>query len=226
MTAGDARFDVPRYTRVEASLHLGVPLTTLGQWLRSPALEAAADGRGEVTISFAGLVEIHVLRQLRLAGLSLHRIEEAVRTLRERDGVHHPLAWRGVGHDGRDLLVRSGSGWERVRDRQRGLVAVPWQEPAAIGWADDDYAASLRLLVYAGVDVVVDPTRADGHPVVNDVQVEDVVDQVRTGAPYEEIAAKYGLAGVELEALVRVHLRPPLTRRHRGGGQNQPLEYG
>ena len=73
----DPRFDLPLYTRAEVALQLGLPATTLGDWLRSGALEAVSGGRGEPTITFAGLVETHMLRQLRYAGLSLQAIGEA-----------------------------------------------------------------------------------------------------------------------------------------------------
>jgi hypothetical protein len=101
----DPRFDLPLYTRADVALHLGLPATTLGDWLRSGALEAVTGGRGEPTITFAGLVETHMLRELRYAGLSLQAIGEAALALRSRAGRHYPLAWSGLAHDGRDLLV-------------------------------------------------------------------------------------------------------------------------
>ena len=78
----DPRFDLPLYTRAEVALHLGLPATTLGDWLRSGALEARSGSRGEPTITFAGLVETHMLRHLRQAGLSLQAIGEAALALR------------------------------------------------------------------------------------------------------------------------------------------------
>lgn len=78
----DPRFDLPLYTRAEVALHLGLPATTLGDWLRSGALEAGRGGRGEPTIAFAGLLETHMLRHLRRTGLSLHAIGEAAIALR------------------------------------------------------------------------------------------------------------------------------------------------
>jgi uncharacterized protein (DUF433 family) len=216
----DPRFDLPLYTRAEVALHLGLPATTLGDWLRSGALEAGSGGRGEPTITFAGLVETHMLRHLRRTGLSLHAIGEAAVALRSRAGQHYPLAWSGLAHDGRDLLVEIAAegrdaGWERIRDSQGGFPGVLRRGSAAIGWADDGYAGTLRLVIYHDIDVIVDPARSYGRPMVDDVPVEDVIDEVRTGASYREIAAKFHLEDFEVEALVRPHIRPPAFRKPR-----------
>ncbi|TCO38689.1 hypothetical protein EV646_12064 [Kribbella antiqua] len=125
----DPRFDLPVYTRAEVALHLGLPATTLGDWLRSRALEARQGGRGEPTITFAGLVDTHMLRQLRRTGLSLQAIGEAAVALRSRAGRRYPLAWSGLAHDGRDLLIEIAAegreqGWERIRDSQGGFPGV------------------------------------------------------------------------------------------------------
>ncbi len=218
----DRRFDLPLYTRAEVALQLGLPATTLGDWLRSGALEAGSGGRGEPTITFAGLVETHMLRHLRHAGLSLQAIGEAAVALRSRAGRRYPLAWSGLAHDGRDLLIEIAAegreqGWERIRDSQGGLPGVLRRGSAAIGWADDGYAGTLRLVIYRDIDVIVDPERAHGQPIVDgsDVHVEDVVDHVRTGSSYREIGTKFGLEDFEVEALVRPHIRPPAFRKTR-----------
>jgi uncharacterized protein (DUF433 family) len=216
----DPRFELALYTRAEVALHLGLPATTLGDWLRSGALEAGSGGRGEPMITFAGLVETHMLRHLRRTGLSLQAIGEAAVALRSRAGRHYPLAWSGLAHDGRDLLVEIAAegreaGWERIRDSQGGFPGVLRRGSAAIGWADDGYAGTLRLVIYHDIDVIVDPARSYGRPMVDDVHVEDVIDEVRTGASYREIAAKFNLEDFEVEALVRPHIRPPAFRKAR-----------
>ncbi|HWD79233.1 MAG TPA: hypothetical protein VG497_10125 [Kribbella sp.] len=225
----DPRFDLPLYTRAEVALHLGLPATTLGDWLRSGALEARSGGRGEPTITFAGLVETHMLRHLRRTGLSLHAIGEAAVALRSRAGRRYPLAWSGLAHDGRDLLVEIAAegreaGWERIRDSQGGFPGVLRRGSAAIGWSDDGYAGTLRLVIYHDIDVIVDPTRAYGRPLVGDVPVEDVIDEVRTGASYRDIATKFNLEDFEVEALVRPHIRPPAFRKlHQPNAQPEAL---
>jgi uncharacterized protein (DUF433 family) len=188
----------------------------------SGKLESVSGGRGEPTITFAGLVETHMLRHLRHAGLSLQAIGEAAVALRSRAGRRYPLAWSGLAHDGRDLLIEIAAegrdqGWERIRDSQGGLPGVLRRGSAAIGWSDDAYAATLRLVIYHDIDVTVDPNRSYGQPLVegSDIHVEDIIDQVRTGASYRDIATKFHLEGFEVEALVRPHIRPPASRKPR-----------
>ncbi|TDC23782.1 DUF433 domain-containing protein [Kribbella albertanoniae] len=226
----DPRFDRPLYTRAEVALHLGLPATTLGDWLRSGALAAGSGGRGEPTITFAGLVETHMLRQLRRTGLSLQAIGEAAVALRSRAGRQYPLAWAGLAHDGRDLLIEIAAegreaGWERIRDSQGGLPGVLRRGSAAIGWSDDGYAATLRLVIYHDIDVIVDPSQSRGQPVIagSGIRVEDVLDRIRTGASYREIASKFDLEDFEVEALVRPHIRPPAFRRSPSAEPQDPL---
>ncbi len=226
----DPRFDRPLYTRAEVALHLGLPATTLGDWLRSGALAAGSGGRGEPTITFAGLVETHMLRQLRRTGLSLQAIGEAALALRSRAGRQYPLAWSGLAHDGRDLLIEIAAegreaGWERIRDSQGGLPGVLRRGSAAIGWSDDGYAATLRLVIYHDIDIIVDPSQSRGRPVIagSGIRVEDVLDRIRTGASYREIATKFDLDDFEVEALVRPHIRPPAFRRSPSAEPQDPL---
>lgn len=226
----DLRFERPLYTRAEVALHLGLPATTLGDWLRSGALAAGSGGRGEPTITFAGLVETHMLRQLRRTGLSLQAIGEAAVALRSRAGRKYPLAWSGLAHDGRDLLIEIAAegreaGWERIRDSQGGLPGVLRRGSAAIGWSDDGYAATLRLVIYHDIDVIVDPSQSRGQPVIagSGIRVEDVLDRIRTGATYREIATKFDLEDFEVEALVRPHIRPPAFRRSRSAEPQDAL---
>jgi uncharacterized protein (DUF433 family) len=145
---------------------------------------------------------------------------EAAVALRSRAGRRYPLAWSGLAHDGRDVLLEIAAegreqGWERIRDSQGGFPGVLRRGSAAIGWSDDGYAGTLRLVIYHDIDVIVDPARSFGRPMVGDVQVEDVINQVRAGTPYRDIATKFNLEDFEVEALVRPHIRPPAFHKPR-----------
>ena len=210
----DPRFDLPIFTRADTSTHLGLSPSTLGYWLRTGALDAAEARPGEASMTFASVVEAHMLRQLRDAGLSLQAIRDAAIRLRLDAGRPHPLAWRRIAHDGRDLLMEiSAEGrdpsWERIRDSQGGLAGVVEVGLESVGWAPDDYANRLRLMTYQGADVIVDPRFSFGQPILErvGVRVEDVVDLARAGEPYQLIADEFGIETAEVEALVRPHIR-------------------
>jgi uncharacterized protein (DUF433 family)/DNA-binding transcriptional MerR regulator len=210
----DPRFDLPIFTRAETSTHLGLSPSTLGYWLRTGALDATQARPGEATMTFASVVETHMLRQLRDAGLSLQAIRDAAIRLRRDAGRPHPLAWRRIAHDGRDLLMEiSAEGrdpsWERIRDSQGGLAGVVEIGLESVGWAPDDYANRLRLMTYQGAEVIVDPRFSFGQPILErvGVRVEDIVDLARAGEPYQLIADEFGIETAEVEALVRPHIR-------------------
>lgn len=211
----DPRFDLPIFTRAETAMHLGLPSSTLGYWLRTDALRATPSQRpGDATITFATTVEAHMLRQLRSAGLSLQAIRDAAVKLRTEAGRPYPLAWRGLAHDGRDLLSQIAAegedpSWERIRDSQSGLPGVVELGLKSVSWAPDDYASRLRLVAYLGADVIVDPRFSFGQPILDrvGVRVEDVVDLARAGESYQVIADEFGIRTAEVEAVVRPHIR-------------------
>jgi uncharacterized protein (DUF433 family) len=167
-----------------------------------------------VIVPFISLVEAHILKQLRDAGLSLRAIRDATKSLREELSLPFPLAWRGLAHDGTDLLRDIAAqdedpSWERIRDRQGGIQGVVDLGLQPIEWAPDDYARSLKLVAYKGADVVVDPQFSFGQPILErtGVRVEDVVDLARAGEPYRVIADEFGIDTSEVEALIRPHIR-------------------
>ena len=229
----DPRFDLPLYTRAEVALQLGLPPTTLGDWLRSGALEAGSGGRGEPTITFAGLVETHMLRQLRHGRASPCR-----RSAKPQSRCDHAPggATRSPGpalaYDGRDLLIEI-----TAEGREAGLGAHPRQpgrpprRPAA--WISRDRLVRRRVRRDApaghlprhrrdrGPRTSPRPARSSKAPTSPS---KDVVDHVRTGSSYREIATKFALEDYEVEALVRPHIRPPAVRKARHApARAQPL---
>ncbi|MFI7059657.1 DUF433 domain-containing protein [Kribbella sp. NPDC050124] len=211
----DPRFDLPILTRAETASHLDLPPSTLGYWVKTRALHIVERPRAsDASITFASLVETHMLRQLRQSGLSLGAIRDAAIRLRTELDRPYPLAWRRIAHDGRDLLAEiaaegEGASWERIRDSQGGLPGVVELGLKSVEWAPDDYASRLRLVAYRGADVVVDPLVSFGQPILAGagVRVEDVVDLARAGEPYQLIADEFGIQTAEVEALVRPHIR-------------------
>ncbi|GAA1637655.1 hypothetical protein GCM10009744_28660 [Kribbella alba] len=211
----DARFDLPIFTKTETAMHLGLPPTTLRYWLQTGALQAAErEHSSQATMTFASVVEAHMLRQLRVAGLSLRAIRDAAIRLRSEVGRPYPLAWKRLAHDGRDLLMEITAegrdpSWERIRDSQGGLAGVVELGLEPISWAPDDYANRLRLVAYRGAQVIVDPRFSFGQPILEraGVRVEDVVDLARAGESYQVIADEFGIETTEVEALVRPHIR-------------------
>ena len=174
---------------------------------------------GSEIATWGEFVETRLLAEYRDAGVPLLRLRPAVDVLREELDTPYPLAsartWLGV--TGREL-VREVQ--ERVGlDRGLALVEVRtgqivgWSEPAdafrrSVDWsgAGGD-AQPTRLRPVAAIeDVVIDPLRGFGEPVVRSVRTEVIAELVRAGDSPETIAELYELPRAQVDAAVRYEL--------------------
>jgi uncharacterized protein (DUF433 family) len=203
----DTRFDLALFTPTEVADYLSIPRATLRSWLGTVTQLPA--NRLDTSIPFAGMAEARVVKELRHAGLSMLAIRDAAKTLTLELGVRHPLIWRGLAHNGRDILRRYEDGWERARDRQKGIPEVVEIGLQSVSWADDEYPESLRLDNFDNANVVVDPRFAFGQPILWDsgVRVEDIIDAVEAGDPLDVITDEYGVSGNDVLALAQFELR-------------------
>lgn len=165
-------------------------------------------------------VETRLLAEYREAGVPLLRMRPAIEALREELDTPYPLAsartWLGV--NGRELVRRVQ---EKVDlDRHLALVVVrtgqeilEWSKPAddfrrSLEWTGADDSAQPRLLhpVQGIDDVVVDPLRGFGEPVVRGVRTEIIAELVRAGDSPQAIAELYELPRATVDAAVRYEL--------------------
>jgi len=203
----DIRFDRPLYGASEAAKYIGVTTPTIRRW-EDVITKLDANQAGK-TIPFAGLAEASVVRELRDAGLSLRAIREANETLKESLGMPHPLIYRNLAHDGREILCRFDDGWERARDRNTGIpeiIEVGLQRVSL--WGDDDLPERLRIDWY-GCEVIIDPRLSGGHPVhwQSGARVEDILGLVRAGDSVNVAAAEFGLSTEEVQTLILADYR-------------------
>lgn len=203
----DIRFDRPLYGASEAAAYVGVTTPTIRRWSDViTQIDANAAGK---TIPFAGLAEATVVRELRDAGLSLRAIREANERLKESLRMSHPLIYRNLAHDGREILCRIDGSWERARDRNLGIpdiIEVGLQRVSL--WGDDDLPARLRIDWY-GCEVIIDPRLSGGHPLhwQSGARVEDILGLVRAGDSVDVAAEEFGLSPEEVQTLVLADYR-------------------
>lgn len=71
----------------------------------------------------------------------------------------------------------------------------------------------MRLPAYAQAEVRVDPAEACGQPVIvhGGARVEDLVNRLKAGDGFAEIAADFDVPSAEVEDVIRVALRLPLS---------------
>jgi uncharacterized protein (DUF433 family) len=216
----------PTYGLAQVDQLLGLPGGTARRWIdgyqragkRYPPV-VRESSTGDEIATWGEFVETRLLSEYRDAGVPLLRMRPAVEALRQELKVQYPLAsartWLRA--EGREL-VRVVQ--EKVKlDSHLALVVVDsgqvlcWSAEAdsfrsAIDWTGKgDDAEPRRLRPIAGIaDVVVDPLRGFGEPVVRGVRTEIIVELAKAGESQDAIAATYELERSVVEAAVRYEL--------------------
>lgn len=218
----DLRVVRAAFTLREAAAYLGLPNSTLYNWARPsggavPVITCfPAHGR-EATVPFIGFAEAYVLSAFRRAGVPMQRIRPAVEVLSSRIGVDHALASRRLYTDGAEVLYDYASseqdeelrGLTVVRTGQRQFAEVVRNYLERITYGDDGWATQVHLPAYQQAEVIVDPRRAFGMPLVvhGGARVEDLVDRFVAGDTLADIAEDFGVPEPEVEDVVRVATR-------------------
>ena len=212
---------VPAYTLGEASRLVGLPPSTLRSWThgrtfktrggvsRSHAIIQIPKSPGGF-LTFTNVVEAHVLAAMRRQySLKLAVIRDAVRYLRDKLEVPHPLAGVRFKTDGVDLFVdRVGHLINVSREGQLGMRAVL---DASLERVEYDRAGrAVRLFPLfkredAPKHVVLDPRRAFGRPILSgtSVPVVDIHNRFEAGESIEHLAADYDVPGEMIEEALR-----------------------
>lgn len=219
-------FSTPLYTAAEAAHLLDLPPSTFQNWTKSytdahkvthPALVTKVPTmHGSPSLPFIGLTEGFALAAFRRSGVPMQRIRPALQRISEEIGLEHALGSKSLYSDGAEILydyAQTGDegaedlmGLVVVRSGQRVLTEVVRDYLQQIEWRADGYANLIHLPRYKeiGVDVVVDPERGFGQPIVvkNAVRVADILSRVRAGDETSAVAADYGLEVSELGDLI------------------------
>jgi uncharacterized protein (DUF433 family) len=220
--ADDPRVARAAFTLREAAIYLGLPGSTLHSWARpgggaSPLITCFPARGREATVPFIGFAEAYVLSAFRRAGVPMQRIRPAVEVLSCAIGIEHALASKRLYTDGAEVLydyVSAGGdeelrGLTVVRTGQRQFAEVVREYLKRVTYGGDGWASRVRLPVYSRADVVVDPRRAFGMPMVvhGGARVEDLVDRFVAGDTIVDIAEDFGVPEAEVEDVVRVATR-------------------
>lgn len=220
----DIDVDDPRIARAvftlrEAAAYLGLPNSTLHSWARpsgvaKPVITCFPARGREATVPFIGFAEAYVLSAFRRVGVPMQRIRPAVEVLSSGIGVEHALASKRLYTDGAEVLYDYATsehdeelrGLTVVRTGQRQFAEIVRDYLRRITYGGDGWASRLRLPAYRRAEVIVDPRRAFGMPLVisGGARVEDLVDRFIAGDTLAEIADDFGVSEIEVEDVVRV----------------------
>ncbi len=166
---------------------------------------------------FIGFAEAYVLAAFRRAGVPMQRIRPAVEALSDGIGVEHALASKRLYTDGAEVLYDYATsehdaelrGLTVVRTGQRQFAEIVRDYLKRITYGGDGWASQVRLPAYRQAQVIVDPRRAFGLPLLvhGGARVEDLVDRFVAGDTLADIADDFGVPEPEVEDVVRVATR-------------------
>ena len=166
---------------------------------------------------FIGFAEAYVLSAFRRAGVPMQRIRPAVEALTSTIGVDHALASKKLYTDGAEVLFDYASSQDDadllelvvVRTGQRQFTAVVKDYLKRIHYGNDGWADRVRLPIYERAEVVVDPRRGFGLPLVvhGGARVEDLIDRFVAGDTVADIAEDFAVSPDEVEDVIRVATR-------------------
>ena len=129
-------YRTPLLTARETARYLKMPESTLNAWLAvdsdEPLVHAVRpERRGWPRVPFVGIVEAHVLRALRAAGMPMDEIRRAAAIVRAEFDDPFALAKRRIATDGVAVFIRlADESLIRARDHQQANQGCPREPPA------------------------------------------------------------------------------------------------
>jgi uncharacterized protein (DUF433 family) len=178
---------------------------------------------GDEAVTWGEFVETRLLSEYRDAGVAMVRMRPAVDALRDELNTRYPLAsartWLDV--HGQELVRRVQD--DVQLDRHLALVVVRtgqviWTAEAdafrkSVEWTDENGAAQPRLVRPAQDlrEVVIDPLRGFGEPVVRNVRTDVIGELFRAGESSDSIAEQYELARPTVDEALRYEMRRATT---------------
>lgn len=174
---------------------------------------------GEDIATWGEFVETRLLSEYRDAGVPMLRMRPVVERLREELNTPYPLAsartW--LIPNGRELVERVQG--EVDHDRHLALVeprtgqGLFWTVQAenftrSVDWStNDEFATPVTMRPVADIaEVVIDPLRGFGEPVVRGVRTEIIAELFTAGDPAEMIAELYELPPSSISQAIRYEL--------------------
>lgn len=211
--SGDLR-EYPRYSIEEAAHYLGIPKTTMKQWVRgykrrgkphAGVLQLADPQRG--LLSFFNLAEAYVLRFARNRQVPLNRIRLAMEYIREQSPQYrYPLLRPDLATHGQSIFIRAlGIPLNASRHGQYGIRKVLKQHLRGIKRDADGLPEELHPLLNR--QIAINPLYSSGEPVVagTGIMVSILVARSGAGDDTDEIARDYGIRRATIEQAIKAY---------------------
>lgn len=211
--------DRPVYGMAQVDTLLSLSPGTARRWIdgytrggRNYAPLVRVESTGGEIVTWGEFVETRLLSEYRDTGALTRRMRPAIEKLRESFETPYPLAHARPFVAGRELVLKVQESVGLDRDLQLVVIRndqIVLTDPAVSFFEavefDDDVVRRLRPVSTIS-EVVVDPLRQFGEPVVRSVRTEIIAEQVRAGESIDAIAEIYELERKLVEAAVRYEL--------------------
>jgi uncharacterized protein (DUF433 family) len=218
--AGDR--DFAAYTLTEAARYLRLPAATLRSWVLGRQYPTA-DGSGQFPpliqpasrrpplLSFANLIEAHVLRSLRTDhGVPVKALRSALAYAERELGIDRLLLRPQLRTDaGKVFLDRYGELIELSASGQLAMRRLFAEHLKRVEWDSSRFPVRLYPFLSAaapseGRPIVIDPRIAFGRPVVERkcISTSAIAERIDAGESVGDIAADYELGPLEIEQAI------------------------
>lgn len=162
-------------------------------------------------LSFANLVESHVLRALRTDhGVSVKAVRKALRYAEETLGLERLLLRRELcTESGNVFLARYGELIDLSASGQLAMRKLFDEHLKRVEWKDPEFPVRLYPFpsfvdLRAARPIAIDPQIAFGRPIVARLSISTrvIADRIDAGETVDELAADYDLLPAEIEEAV------------------------
>jgi len=206
--------DLPSYTYAQASRILRIPAVTLRAWVAGTTYSGGVfdpvirrPNPEDSRLSFANLVEAHVLRSLRTRhGVPMNKVREALAFAEQQCGIERLLTRKELkATPGRIFFDEYGKLTELSKGGQLGLREV-WKAHLEL-LVHDVAGFPIRLFPWTTAErgfrksIVVDPLVSFGNPITVKRAISTAVlaDRFDAGEPLASLARDYSLTETEVQ---------------------------
>lgn len=204
------------YTTPEVAYILGLPRQKVKRWLNeywnglfNEAKYSEGAGKEQVT-NFHTLIEFFTFYQLRAKGVSAQKIINAHNVLAKHLKTEYPFATSNILTDGKKVLFTGEIGEIIKADDSLQLYIKQVIEPFCQRIEFDKNKLAKRFFPLGKEhDVIIDPQRKFGQPVIGNTNIltETIYDLFRANEPVDVIANLYDLSIDQVNDAIQFHRR-------------------
>lgn len=218
--AANDPWSLATYPEPEAAWALNLPASTLRSWIHGrsypahnetqnwePLISPAGRDAQGVLLSFLNLVELHILRALREADVSVGSIRKAIQWLStESPDNQHPLIRKDLHTYGNGIFIKKlGEIVEISYGGQHAIKQAVEQHLLKIEWENH---LPIRLYPYSAsgsVSFEIDPKVGFGQLRLTGTRIPVAVllERYEAGESYKSLADDYGQSKKTIEAAIR-----------------------